>query len=169
MKVIKSLKESVTDSFEIGTNKGKLYFETRDDSGIYDATLEDDVFTIAQKDNQFEVRRVNNKDGKDRIAPEKVPTLDAAKQKVKTLANSITESLSPHEKVKMYHKVYQKVFDKLDHDFDNYANVLASELSEYDPNWCAEAFSKTEVTKAKMQDSFAIAITNMLLDGLDSE
>lgn len=88
---------------------------------------------------------------------------------MKVIKESLNEAMLPADKVKLYHKVYRKVFDKLDHDFDNYAMVLASELPEYDPNWCAEAFAKTEITKGKMQDSFAIAITNMLLDGLDNE
>lgn len=86
---------------------------------------------------------------------------------MKVIKAHLKESMLPEDKVKMYHQVYRKVFDKLDHDFDNYAIVLASELPGYDPSWCAEAFDKTEITKGKMQDSFAIAITNMLLDKME--
>lgn len=86
---------------------------------------------------------------------------------MKIIKESLKEAMPPADKVALYHKVYRKVFDKLDHDFDNYAIVLASELPEYDPSWCAEAFAKTEVTKGKMQDSFAIAITDMLLANME--
>ena len=88
---------------------------------------------------------------------------------MKVIKESLKEAMLPADKVKLYHKVYRIVFDKLDHDFDNFAIELASKLPEYDPNWCAEAFAKTEITRGKMQDSFAIAVTNMLLDGLDNE
>lgn len=86
---------------------------------------------------------------------------------MKVIKAHLKESMLPADKVEMYHKVYRKVFDKLDRDFDNYAIALASELPEYDPNWCAEAKSRMEMNMERYQDSFAIAITNMLLDKME--
>ena len=67
------------------------------------------------------------------------------------------------QKIQMHHKVFRKVFDKIDQDFDNYAVVLASELPGYNSEWCAEAMTSTEIAKARAQNTFAQAVTDMLL------
>ena len=86
---------------------------------------------------------------------------------MKVIKESLKEATSASDKVRMHNKVYKKVFDKLNQDFDNYAIVLASELPGYDPSWCAEAFTKTEIARGTMQDSFAIAVTDMLLANME--
>ena len=89
---------------------------------------------------------------------------------MKIIKESLTEGMTPEQKVKMYHKVYQAVMDTLDQAFDNYALTLHEKIPQYNPDWGnADGSSKVFANCAKHQDSFAIAVTNLLLDGLDNE
>lgn len=85
---------------------------------------------------------------------------------MKVIKESLNEAVTPTEHIKLYHKIYAKVIDRLDQAFDNFAIELAGELPEYDPNWCAEGRSAAEDKKNSVQDSFAVAITDMLLANL---
>ena len=86
---------------------------------------------------------------------------------MKVIKENLNEGITPKEHIKLYHKIYAKVIDRLDQAFDNFAIELASELPEYDPNWCAEGRSASEDKKNSVQDSFAVAIVDMLLANLD--
>ena len=86
---------------------------------------------------------------------------------MKVIKESLNEAITPKERIKIYHKIYAKVIDRLDQAFDNFAIELASELPEYDPTWCAEGGSSAEDKKNSVQDSFAVAITDMLLMNLN--
>lgn len=89
---------------------------------------------------------------------------------MKVIKESLTEGITPEQKVKMYHKVYQAVMDTLDQAFDNYALILHEKVPEYNPDWGnADGSSKVFANCARQQDSFAIAVTNLLLDGLDNQ
>mgnify|MGYP003307173447 CR=1 FL=1 len=86
---------------------------------------------------------------------------------MKVIKESLKEAATPAENIKLRHKVYNAVNAAIDAAFDNFAIALASDLHDYDPNWCAEGQSKEEAKKNQLQDSFAIAITDMLLANMD--
>lgn len=86
---------------------------------------------------------------------------------MKVIKEGLTEAVTPAENIKLRHKIYAKVIDRLDQAFDNFAIELASELPGYDPNWCAEGRSAAEDKKNSVQDSFAIAIVDMLLANME--
>ena len=89
---------------------------------------------------------------------------------MKVIKESLNEAMSPEQKVKITHKVYEAVMDTLDQAFDNYALTLHEKVPEYNPDWGnADGSSKVFANCARQQDSFAIAVTNLLLDGLDNE
>ena len=86
---------------------------------------------------------------------------------MKVIKESLNEATTPNDNIKLRHKVYAAVNAVIDSAFDNFAIALASDMPEYDPNWCAEGQSESEIRKNKAQDSFAVAITDMLLANLD--
>lgn len=89
---------------------------------------------------------------------------------MKVIKQPLIEGITPEQKVEMYHKVYEAVMDTLDQAFDNYAMTLHEKLPEYNPDWSnADGSSKVFANCARHQDSFAIAVTNLLLNGLDKE
>ena len=88
---------------------------------------------------------------------------------MKVIKESLREATNPSDNIKLRHKLYNVVMETIDNVFDNFALTLSDKVPEYDPSWCAEGQSASEIRKDKLQDSFAIAITDMLLDGLDKE
>ena len=86
---------------------------------------------------------------------------------MKVIKEGLVEAVTPEDNIKLRHKVYNAVNAAIDSAFDNFAIALASEISDYDPNWCADGQTPAEDKKNKAQDSFAIAITDMLLANLD--
>ena len=89
---------------------------------------------------------------------------------MKIIKESLNEAMTDEQKVEMHHKVYQAVSDTINEVFDNYAMTLHTKIPEYDASWCnADGSSKVFSNCTKHQDSFAIALTNLLLDGMDNE
>ena len=88
---------------------------------------------------------------------------------MKVIKESLDEATTPAENIKLRHKLYAVVMDTIDATFDNFALTLGDKVPEYDPAWCAEGRSASEDRKNRLQDSFAIALTDMLLAGLDNE
>lgn len=89
---------------------------------------------------------------------------------MKIIKESLNEAMTDEQKVEMHHKVYQAVSDTIDEVFDNYAMTLHTKIPEYDASWCnADGSSKVFLNCAKHLNSFAIALTNLLLDGMANE
>lgn len=81
----------------------------------------------------------------------------------------IKESIDSKDNIKLRHKLYNVVMETIDIAFDNFALTLGEKIPEYDPSWCAEGQSSSEDRKNELQNSFAIAITDMLLAELDNK
>lgn len=81
----------------------------------------------------------------------------------------IKESIDSKDNIKLRHKLYNVVMETIDIAFDNFALTLGEKIPEYDPSWCAEGQSASEDRKNELQNSFAIAITDMLLAELDNK